>query len=369
MARQHEVSISVGGKKIGGWTEYAIESNMLAPADGFSLARPVNRDAWDLCALDSAVTVLIDGTPVMTGLIDSRQASASAGTMTIAGRDKAGRLVQESAPGIDYSGLKLRELVKRLASPWFTTVTLSDARNRTIRRGRGYKAPSPTEPLVLDAVSGGRVEPGQMRWSVIEDLVTQAGYLAWSSSDGKELVIGPPNYRQEIQWHFVHALDQQGTVLDMVVDQTIADCYSRIIVVGSGRGTDADYGTGPANRVGEVLDANGADGIGGDFQRPKRLVLAQDSLRSADAAQRIARRDANRRNQGRRKITIEANGHGQIARGSSMTIFAPNTIARCVYDSIGLDAAYLVTSCKFIGKRTDERTTLELVPRGTEMTL
>lgn len=369
MRRRHEVTITVAGKKIGGWTEYSIECSMLAPADAFSLTRPVSREVVNLCETDAPVSVQIDGTTVLNGRIGAVRGGATDGTMVVSGRDLSGRLVQESAPGVQYAGLKLVELVKRLASPWFTNVVLSDARNRAVRRGKGYHAPAPTEPLVLDAVTaGGRIEPGQMKWQVIEELVTQAGYLCWSSADGKELVIGKPNYSQAIQWQFVVA-EGRSTVLDLTTEDNVEDGYSRILVVGASRGTDADYGTGPSERAGEWLDFPGPEGVGGDFQAPKRLVLGQQKLRSSAEGKQLAEREARRRNRNRRMVTVEAPGHGQIVRGATPTIFAPNTMAHVVWEAWGLDGAYLVTGCKFASKRDDERTSLQLVPKGTELSL
>ena len=147
--RAHVVTIVIGGAEVGGWTDYQIESSMLAPADAFTLTRKVDRAAWNLCELDALVQVQIDGTPILTGYVEDRDADARARTMTIAGRCKGGRLVSESAPAIQYGGLKLVELVRRLAAPWFTAISLSDARNRAVRRGKGHKVPAPTEPLFL----------------------------------------------------------------------------------------------------------------------------------------------------------------------------------------------------------------------------
>lgn len=374
MRRAHVVTVVVGGVEIGGWTDYNVEANMLAPADSFTLTRPADRRAWNVCELDALVQVQIDGTPIVTGYIGDLGGSARSGTITIAGRCKAGRLVSESAPGIHYAGLKLLELVRRLAEPWFTTITTSDARNRDVRRGkrnRVYRASAGAEPVILDNVTaGGRIEPGQVRWQVIEDLVTQAGYLAWSSADGLELIVGRPNYAQEVQWLLRHSADEEGTVLDLEPASSIEDAFSQIQVIGSGRGTDADYGTGPADRVGVWRDGVGPFGVGLDFIRPKRLVIVGHSLHSARDATELARREARRRNMKRRAVTAEVAGHGQVGRANAApTIFAPNTLARVVWDRVGLDGVYLVTGCRYQARRDQETTTLSLVPKGTELTL
>lgn len=364
---RHQVAIVVGGQQVVGWTSYSIETSLLSPTDSFELVRAVDREAYNLCATDTPVQVTIDGVPVVTGRIDHLSSSAREGRMTVRGRCKAGRLVDESAPGVQYGGLRMLALLERLADPWFK-VASSGARDRDVRRGKGHKAPAATEPLVIDAVTaGGRIEPGQPRWTVIEQLVSQAGYLCWSSADGRELVVGPPNYQQEVQWRFEHR-EGAGNVLDLTSEEDITEGYSQILVVGSGRGTDADYGVGPADRAGKVLDGPGPFGVGLDFLAPKRLVIAQQADSTAEA-QRLAKREAIRRNQRRRTVTVEAPGFGQLVRGTTPTIFAPNTLARVIYDKTGLDAVYLVVSCRYQSRRDGDQTTLSLVPRGTELSL
>ena len=368
--RAHNVTIVIGGVEIGGWTDYSIESSLLAPADSFTLTRTVDRRAWNVCELDALVQVQIDGVAILTGFVGELEADWRAGTMTVAGRCKGGRLVSESADAIQYGGLRLFELVRKLVDPWFSTVATSDLRNRDLRRGRGHKAPAAGEPLILDNVRGGRIEPGQVRWQVIEDLVTQAGYLCWPSADGREFVIALPNYTQEVQWLFRHADEATGTVIEGRQLESIEDAYSEIVCVGSGRGTDADYGAGPSDRVGVWRDGPGPFGVGLDFIRRKRLVLAGQSFKGRGSATETARREARRRNMKRRTVAVECVGHGQVVRGATPTIFAPNTIGRVVYDGTGLDAPYLVTSCRYQSRRdAGERTALELVPKGTELSL
>lgn len=364
MARRHELTIAIGGKQIGGWIDYSVDVNILAPANAFSMSRRLDAEAWQLCETDAKVTVHIDQVPVMTGYLDATRWSARSGVLSLTGRCKSGRLVQESAPAVEYAGLKLSELVRRLASPWYAGVTLQGARDRQIRRGKGQHAPAPKEPLVIDNVSGRRIEPGAMRWQVIEDLVTQAGYLCWGSADGQQLIIAPPNRDQGVQYFL-----DPASCLDLDGETSIADGYSQLRVLGSGRATDADYGPGASDRLGVALDFPGPEGIGGDFQWPKRLDVVDASVRSSAEAGRKAQLEMRRRNQRRRTIVAECRGHGQAVNGGTPTMFTPNTLARVRYPVIGLDAIYLVTGCTYAATRESETTRLQLVPRTTELTL
>jgi hypothetical protein len=114
-AREHKIAISVNGREIDGFLEHQIDTSLLEAADSFSLTRPFDLDAWTLCSRDAYVRVTIDGRPRAAGFVDTRRKSAAAGTMTIEGRSRAGRLVQESAPA-PPGGATMRGL-SRLSVP------------------------------------------------------------------------------------------------------------------------------------------------------------------------------------------------------------------------------------------------------------
>jgi prophage tail gpP-like protein len=371
--RVHRVTVTIGPLEIGGWLDYEILSSMLEPADGFTLTRPFSLDAWDLCKLDEAVKVAIDGTVILDGFIDDRARDAKAGTMEIAGRDKSGRLVQESIPNVaGWDGLLLDEAVRRLSAPWYTSNTFSNARNRSVARGKGHKATAGSEPAFfkvrgkLDEEHAGRIDPGETRWNVIEQLCSSIGVLCWSSADGRELVIGQPNYSQEIQFLFRHSRDG-STVENMRLRESVRDSYALIEMHGAGAGDDADFGDNVVSFMGTAKDGPKPDGTGNHFLRPKRLAMTQRAQASNAEAQRAAEREMKRRNFHLRQLTVDAARHGQIVAGKTVTLFAVDTLARCIDEDLKQDEAWLIYACSFKGSRSGgETTNLMLVPRGTE---
>ena len=371
--RAHRVSVAIGGRQIDGWLDYEILNTMIEPADGFQLTRPFSLDAWKLCRLDEEISVAIDGTVILDGYIDDRARDAREGTMEIAGRDKSGRLVQESIPNVTgWDGLLLDEAVRRLSAPWFTRNTFSNARNRSVARGKGHKAAAGSEPAFfkvkgkLDEDHAGRIDPGETRWNVIEQLCSSVGVLCWSSADGRELVIGQPNYAQDIQFLFRHGRPT-STVMNMMLRESVRDAYALIEVHGSGAGDDADFGDNVTTFLGTAKDGPNADGTGNHFLRPKRLAMLQRAQASNAEAQRAAAREMKRRNFHLRQLTVDAPRHGQIVAGKIPTLFAPDTLARCVDEDLEMDETWLVYACSFKGSRSGGETThLMLVPRGTE---
>lgn len=373
--RAHRVEVSIAGKEIGDFLSYDIISTMVEPADGFQMQRAFDIRAWRLCEPDAEIIVAVDGTVILNGFIDDLSRNAKAGTMEIAGRDRSGRLVQESIPTVNgWDGLSLVEAVKRLAAPWYTKVSLSDARNRSVRRGKGHKASAADEPAYfgvsgkLDEDHAGKFDPGETRWNMIEQLVSSVGLLCWSSADGKELIVGKPNYKQQIQYLFRVSRSKGSTVNDMRYAESVRDSYALIEVHGSGTGDEDDFGENVTSYLGTSKDGPNIDGTGGWFKRPKRLVVTQTALSSNAEAKRAAARERIRRDFRLRHLTVEAPLHGQVITGSTRTLFAPNTLARCIDDDLEMDETWLPYACRYRcgGRNAGETTELMLVPRGVE---
>jgi prophage tail gpP-like protein len=375
---RHKVTVICDHQQVSQWIEYEIESNMITPADGFTMRKPFDPESWRILRRDARVRVLIDDAPILDGFIDKRVKRAKEGTFEISGRDRSGRLVQESAPRINYEGLELTEAIKRLASPWFDKVVLSDAENRKLRMGKkGRRTSIGREPIIVKRTSGGngRVQPGTMRWAIIEELVTQVGLICWSSADGKSLFVGKPNGSQAPSFHILRAKGggRSSNCLDLIQDEDNGDRYSMIMVAGSGGGTDDDFGAPVASRSATVLDNDGGlYGVGRDFAFPKRLLLPEKHFDSIQRAEEAASREKLRRDFRRTVYSATMPYHGQWITPTGATLFAPNTVAMITdeeHDPV-LEDNGLIYSCTYKRTRTEgETTTLELVPSDTEIVL
>ena len=95
------VTLLINGKTHGQWTNYDIVSDLLTPADDFSvtLGRPVDAKP-DAVRAGDKVEVRVGGDTVLSGRIDRVQTVTEKGgkTLTIQGRDDAGVLLDCSAP-------------------------------------------------------------------------------------------------------------------------------------------------------------------------------------------------------------------------------------------------------------------------------
>ncbi len=368
----HDISAIVFGSQVTNWQTYEITVDMTRPCDSFSMRVPFSREVWDLLQPDLPIKILVDNTAILTGFIDEELVPEDDESVEIVGRCKVGRLVKESAPSLNFAGLGIKELITAVAGEWFDFVTFSNARNRAVIRGKGRKSKAAGEPVKLNTRVNTQISPGQKRWEVIETLCKQAGFLCWSSGDGRELIVGEPNFVQEPQFRFFMPAKNsrrtdEATVRGMGVHRSTADRYSRIICVGAGSGTDANYGSSVAARYGEAKDNPiTPEGDGEDFSAPCRLVIQRPVQSSADARKHAEREMAERDAHGE-GMTVRCAGHGQVVDGIYTTLFAPDTIASCEDERTGTVGLYLIVSCTYRSGREGEETVMRLVPIGTEL--
>lgn len=380
-AREHNVAIKVGDQLIELWTRYDLDMDMLTPADSFALSiAPCDQEVFDLCEPDSEVSILLDGTKLITGYIDERNAEESrdGSSLEIQGRDKFGRLVDESMPlTAKLRDLALTDLAKRAAAPWFTSVSLSNARNRDLIRGGRQTAPARArlEPILTDVKSAPKkVRPGESRWEVLNHFLREAGYLAWSAADGSDLIIAEPNYDQEAQYRFfapapgsLRALE--GNVISWKVSDNLGERYSQIEVLGTSKGDSENYGRAVMGLRGVAKDGSGIDGIGNAFQRRKVLFVEYPDARNKDEANRRAQTELDLRSGSSHRVEVTVAGHSQLRRpGGLPAIYAFDTMAQVEIERIGLRGRYLVTGVRMMETRDQSQiTTITMVPEGAKL--
>ncbi|KKK76364.1 hypothetical protein LCGC14_2864420, partial [marine sediment metagenome] len=284
-------SVRINDVVIDRWQSYNIENDMLTPADGFSLTlAPASKAVFDLVPPDAEVEVRIDDTPILSGFIDERVVNVvkSGPTINISGRDRAGRMVDESADLQTFPRLDILELADRLARPTFPLgATLSNADNRDLVRGRrSGKAAAGAEPIFSKSSEAPKkVEPGETRWDVLQQFLEPAELLAWAQANGEKLVIGLPKYNQGTQFRFFLAKSgslriSETNVEDATITDSVANRYSKITVNGSSRGSARNYGTRVTKHTATILEGPQFDGTGKSFQTRKQLIIADDDVKN-----------------------------------------------------------------------------------------
>ena len=374
MGTSHEIKVVVEGATFTEWQSGNIETNVIQAADTFVIRCPFSLQNWNLLRRDARITIKADEVTLIEGFIDKRKKQSRSHLIEVEGRDRVGRLTDESAPAIDYSSMDILEAIKRLAAPWFQRVTLSNARNRRLRRGKGKRLAAPDEPEVLINIRvprQGRVHPGQSRWQIIHEICSRAQLCAFSSSDGRELVICRPTQQQQPEYMFVNALPgstRTTNVRDLTIVEDDGERYSSYLCSGAGGQGDTNYGSNVIDNRGVVFDnpLNRIDGTGRDFLRPKRMHLPEKSFETFRDAQRVAELEQARRDFKRHQVYIESDHFGQSVLGGEFSFFTTDSVALVIDEDTELVDKYWIFSNSFSFSRDmGDTTNLHMVPVGT----
>ena len=360
---------------------FELTLDLLELGDPFHLSLPFDRQTWDAVREDNEVEIRIDGVQQLSGLIDDRKRRVSkrgGATIEVDGRDRGGRILDESALYFLYKGIGVKQLAENLVGDWFETVSLGNAENRRLIRGAGRKQAmvSSEPPIQAGRSVQKKVEPGESRASVLTSFLEEADLLAWSSADGKSFIVGYPNYAQKPQWRFfAPTVDSPravyGNVTEFEFGRSVGERYSAILACGSSRGNSESYGPNVTRRSAVVRDGPNADGTGRDFAHPKRLIVTDDDIRSTDDALFRAGREMAIRNAGAKTLSLTVDGWGQQYHGSGQpTLFAFDTVAEWTDEEIDEVGEYLVTQVTFReSKDSGQVAELELVPTGTALVI
>jgi prophage tail gpP-like protein len=398
----HTLSVGFGRDQFFSLTadivSYQITNDMLALADSWSIELPVKRQLWDLVETDNEVQVHIDNSLVLSGFVGRR--AKNRGRIEVSGRDRGGRLVDESAPLVRFAGKKIEDLALAVAGEWFEEVRLDNATNRRLIGGRGARRRANVDPEAVAlaiATFGGspvippspprrsgrtasgepailvgkeirhKVAPGETRAEVLMSFLEQAGLMAWSTADGKTLVVGKPNQRQPARWHFFQAAPGstrrgETNVIEMEYIEDVEELFAEITACGAGKGDSVNYGKNVTRRRATARLA------GRLFARAKRLLISDPDVRSPAEALERAEREMRELAAGSKLLEIEVSGHGQFdPRVGWPEIFRFDTVAHVEDEEIGLVGDFFVTRCEFSGSKRESRTMLSLVPVGTEL--
>lgn len=306
---------------------FSIESNLLQPADAFSveIPNPSGKLAGKFEPFD-AVQVLVDETVQMTGWVDD--VNYRPGSVEITGRDRFGQLTDVSATPQTLANLDLRGIAERLSSPFVTEWIFDNEENRrrlqTAKRRYSYlkrKADAYADyvsnnaaALFRETASGAaeldrkrlakakaniaairseifprtKVSPGETPMQVIERAAAKTGLLVWQASDGRG-VIAKPSYDQQPAYRIAlypssSTSSLQNNVLGFQHTVSGRDLFASYRIQGTAANTETTSGEGSRHEVTEsqsvaldrqVIIPRG----GGQTRRQAQLELARDVQR------------------------------------------------------------------------------------------
>ena len=310
------VTLLINGKTHGQWTNYDIVSDLLTPADDFSvtLGRPVDAKPDTVRAGDK-VEVRVGGDTVLSGRIDRVQTVTEKGgkTLTIQGRDDAGVLLDCSAPLFNAQDMDLNQIIEKIVKP----LGLAKIRIDAAKTDKTHKV---------------QIEPGSRAWDALLEYAEANGLWPWLEPDGT-LVVGGPDYTAAPVAELVlRANGQNNNIKRLEVNRDMAARYSEVTVL-------AQSHSGKNNIKATAKDESVK------LHRP--LIVTEPDIDSQAQAQRKAKkRLADSRLEG---LTITATVQGH--RTDDGALWQPGQRINVLSEPDGIDAVYLLMARTFTGGR------------------
>jgi prophage tail gpP-like protein len=314
-----QVEVVIGGKVQASWSHYEIDSDLMTPADAWSVS--LQAASLDLpAAVRSAKTaqIRVGGDLVMTGQIDSRTHAVRKGqqTLEIRGRDDASLLLDCSAPIFSAVEITLQDIITKVVRPLGISKVRIDA----------------DKTMVTERVA---IEPGETGWQALQRAAEGNGLWPWFEPDGT-LVVGGPDYSTPPVDHLVLRRDGVGNnVLEVAEQADPVEQFSEVAVLGqvSMTGTRTSH---PSVK-GVVRDTSVSS------YRPK-VVVDHDAF-NTQVAQARARKIISDARVKAFSVTVAIKGH----RTSSGELWRPGQRVHVEFEDLGLKAPMFIMARRFTG--------------------
>ena len=265
-------------------------------------------------------TLQLDGETVLTGYVDQVRVRHDAGSheITVAGRDKAGDLVDCSAEQQEWAGRTIDAIAADIARPFGVTVSLSG------------EAGEPFEKFTI--------ERGETAFDAIDRMCRLRGLLPLS--DGKGGVVLGRAARDSASVR----LELGRNIISAEGRADWSQRHSTYEIVGQQKGSDEKFwAAGPDGETGpKTYTQVSAEAEDPAIDRHRPLVLlAEQGLSQAEAQERVDWEAAVRRGRSREaRVVVQ----GWRENGADGALWAPGRLVRLVDEWLGLDRQLLVST-------------------------
>lgn len=311
-----KVTLLVDGIRHSGWQSVSINRSLETVAGTFSLTlteRWPGEDTARPVMPGRPCQVLIGRDKVITGYVDDAnpQYDKSSHTVQVRGRCKTGDLVDCSAiyRSGQWRNVKLETLAQNLLKPF----------------GIGVKVEANTGKAFLSY----NIEEGETVFECIERAARQRAVLLVSDAEGNLVITTASKIKTGI------CLEEGKNIASADAVLSWKDRYSRIVVKGQGKPTDADFGEKSTRSRGI------ADDTGIDRYRPL-VMINEDAGDGITLAQRAVWERNSRRGKGNR-VTVTVSGWRVNSK-----LWQPNMLVSVTSPRLWLDnTPMLVAGCQY----------------------
>lgn len=310
------ITLQVGHEAYEGWTSVSVQRRLDALSGAFQFSvsdRWSERMAGWPIVPGSRASVSVAGKTVITGYVDrlSSSFSASSRTIEIAGRDRAGDLVDCSVDGKnEYKNVSIYVLAQLLCSPFGIPVTM-------------LASPGALFPVWT-------IQQGETVYETLERAGRQRGFLFLSDGRGGIMIttvgILPA----------VTGLEEGANILEGSVDFDDKDRFKAYTVLGQGAGDDSHNGALALQVKGTASD----EGVG--RYRPK-VIIAEGQVTQM-VAKRRAEWEATVRAARAATVRVTVQGWSQRPGGPLWDV---NLVVPVKSRRLGLDGAMLIVGVTY----------------------
>jgi len=336
-----KVSLLIGGLAHQEWDSYRIDSDLLAPADDWSMMVSASNERPtipDFIYEGAEARVMLGTDLILTGRVGTIDNDQDKQNHSIAlyGRDLASNLLDCSAPIVSMQQATLAQIIEKSVLPFGI-------------KNIDYQA-KPAAPRRKV-----HTELGQSVWEWLKSACEANQVWPWFSPDGR-LVIGAPDYSTPLVAHLVMRRSGEGNnVLGMHRRQSQDESFSEITVLGQSTG-------------GGDLGYHDIKGVATDdtmpYYRPKTVIDGNCESNEL-ATHRAAKLIADSR-MARDRVTVKVQGHRVLTSAGPGKPWEPGMRAYLFNDVQRIDGIYYLMKRTFIRSRMNGTTTeLHFVPDGT----
>ncbi len=242
------VTVLINGKAHEQWESYDIDSDLMTPADAWSVSIGLKgKQLPDFVQPWAPVQVKVGNDTVLTGRVDQIEDSVDkqGHALQLSGRDGAAVLVDCAAPIFTTRQSSLEEIMAKVVRPLGINKIKINA-DKTSRR---------------EKIS---VEPGDRAWDVLAHAAEANGLWPWFAPDGT-LIVGGPDYTTTPVATLVMRRDGKGNNVESVSrSRNVTNHFSQVTVLGQTHGTENTSGK-------HALSASAKDD-GVTFNRPQIVI-------------------------------------------------------------------------------------------------
>ena len=334
------LSLLIGGHAHQEWESYRIDSDLLSPADDWSMtvAFADTIGLPEFVFEGAPVSLMLGADTLLTGVVDTLDhvAEKKSHYVEMYGRDRASLLIDCSAPLLSLQLATLEQIVTKAVQPL------------GIRKIEYRAKPAAPRQKV-------HTEPGQSVWDWLQAACEANQVWPWMAPDGT-LVIGAPDYSTAPVADLIMRRDGFGNNVKRIQRvRSLHHSFSEITVLGQSAG---------AGEVGH----NAIKGVALDATLPlyrPRVVIDGNCESDELALHRATKLMADSRMH-RDTLVVGVEGHRVTVASGAGAPWAAGMRVHVLSEPHGVDAVYFVIRRTFTRARSGGAgTELHLIPDGT----